>query len=155
MTAAQVILDSRRKAVRLYRLDQTVLAAGRTADLSDAAFARIRERLLAQRKHGFGRGPVLFLVIAGFVLANIALGLVAGARWWTWGLLAVLGIFLFRAATYRYRIPRVGRESVIAAMLAERRCASCAYDLSATAPDPDGLATCPECGAAWHIPNLS
>lgn len=34
-----------------------------------------------------------------------------------------------------------------------RRCAGCALDLSSIEPEPDGCTVCPECNAAWRLPN--
>lgn len=48
-------------------------------------------------------------------------------------------------------IDRLHAPHVRAALLAERLCPSCAYDLVNTPRDPDGLTTCPECGAAWRV----
>lgn len=31
-------------------------------------------------------------------------------------------------------------------------CACCDYDLKAVRPEPDGCRICPECGAAWKLP---
>lgn len=47
----------------------------------------------------------------------------------------------------------VTRLKVLAAlaMLRRHRCAACDYDLARTAPDANGLVTCPECGAAWRL----
>ena len=36
-------------------------------------------------------------------------------------------------------------------MALRRLCASCAYDLSANEPEPDGCTVCPECSAAWRF----
>lgn len=62
---------------------------------------------------------------------------------------AVFGLavgILMRSAIDRAAAPRVH-----AALLGERICASCAYDLSSSPRDADGLTPCPECGAAWRV----
>jgi hypothetical protein len=46
--------------------------------------------------------------------------------------------------------PPANELQVARALLAEHRCASCAYDLGAVEPEPDGCTVCPECGAAWR-----
>jgi hypothetical protein len=40
--------------------------------------------------------------------------------------------------------------AITAALRAEGRCPSCAYDLAQLASESDGLVTCPECGARWR-----
>jgi hypothetical protein len=150
-----MIRDAHQKSVGLYRLDQYAHEANRTAELPDAVFNRIRDRLLAKSRRGLGWPPVLLLVVAGFFLATVLSRIASGSpRWpWIWAPLSMIIYFGFRAATYRYRIPRVDREFIVDAMLLERRCPSCAYDLSATIPGPDSIATCPECGASWIVPS--
>ncbi|MEM9167145.1 MAG: cytochrome C oxidase subunit IV family protein [Planctomycetota bacterium] len=37
-------------------------------------------------------------------------------------------------------------------LILNRRCASCAFDLSNLLPQPDGCTVCPECNAAWRLP---
>lgn len=51
----------------------------------------------------------------------------------------------------RWMLERLNAPRVRAALLAERLCASCAYDLANSPRDPDGLTPCPECGAAWRV----
>jgi hypothetical protein len=34
-----------------------------------------------------------------------------------------------------------------------RLCASCGYDLRGSKVEPDGCTVCPECGAAWRLPD--
>lgn len=53
-------------------------------------------------------------------------------------------IFIYGAILKRRRAPMVTR-----ALLADRRCAACAYLLDQLAPAPDTCIVCPECGAAW------
>jgi ssDNA-binding Zn-finger/Zn-ribbon topoisomerase 1 len=40
--------------------------------------------------------------------------------------------------------------SGIAWLAAYRHCGACGYSLGEVEPDGDGIATCPECGSAWH-----
>jgi hypothetical protein len=45
---------------------------------------------------------------------------------------------------------------VAAAMLAQRRCPHCGYDLRALpAEAQDGATVCPECGCAWHLEGVT
>ncbi|MBY0260721.1 MAG: hypothetical protein K2Q20_00155 [Phycisphaerales bacterium] len=53
-------------------------------------------------------------------------------------------VILYRPV--RGRVPQIR-----AALLAERLCPSCAYDLAKSPRDPNGLTMCPECGAAWNV----
>ncbi len=43
------------------------------------------------------------------------------------------------------------RKYVVAAMLGERRCPGCAYDLSGARVEDDGCTVCGECGGAWKV----
>lgn len=47
----------------------------------------------------------------------------------------------------KFRLGRAVREPLIA----ERICASCAYQLDGIPAEPDGCTTCPECHAAWKL----
>ena len=72
-----------------------------------------------------------------------------------WGFAVATAVFILMLtavlATARLR----GRKQIIAVMLSEKRCASCAYDLSTAAHDERGLTTCPECGAKWIVPEAT
>jgi hypothetical protein len=39
-------------------------------------------------------------------------------------------------------------------MLRKNLCPHCRFSLAAIVPDPDGCTVCPECGAAWKLPEL-
>ena len=43
------------------------------------------------------------------------------------------------------------RPEFVRAVLAQRRCPVCGYDLESAARDAQGRAVCPECGAAWRL----
>lgn len=59
----------------------------------------------------------------------------------------LLGVIFALIATRRFAL----RKEIARAYLQERRCASCAYDLSGAEPAADGCSVCPECGAAWGL----
>ena len=146
-----MLRDHRSRPVPFYRLDRY----GRgTPDFPEETFARIRAALIRTSRSGMALSarPLLLLVV-------IQLGMFAWVVTRTappyviWAQVLIAAVFVIGAVTYRYRLPRVPRETIAAAMLAERLCASCAYDLTATEAAADGRRTCPECGAAWAIPS--
>jgi hypothetical protein len=147
-----MIRDARDRPCALYRLDRSGHTLMPNADLPAEVFARIRSRLMAQSTRGMGGPPAVLFFIAAVQLAMFALNWSLGFRGsGPWFSLAFAGMFVFFAFTYRYRIPKVERAEIAAALLLERRCPSCAYDLASTPPDSDILTTCPECGAVWRI----
>ncbi len=87
------------------------------------------------------------LALGGYLVVSALTGHVHSS-WIDRGLLLVLiagfvGLTLHEHS--RHAIRRCAR-----ALLEERRCPSCAYDLQGLAPAPDGCTVCPECGAAWR-----
>ena len=44
---------------------------------------------------------------------------------------------------------------VVMALLRDRLCASCGYPLAANGTGDDGCTVCPECGAAWKLPEAA
>ncbi|MCB9842433.1 MAG: hypothetical protein H6812_04170 [Phycisphaeraceae bacterium] len=63
-------------------------------------------------------------------------------------ILIALGFFVF---DWRKVIAR-SRERHQAALLLVRRCASCGYSIKGLPSQDDGCTVCPECGAAWKLP---
>lgn len=51
-------------------------------------------------------------------------------------------------------VARAARAAV-AECLEHGLCPSCGYGLASSAPDADGIRTCPECGGAWRAPERS
>ena len=149
-----MIRDARGRVTPLYRVDRAIRQSIGAGELPEPVFERVRARLLAQTRAGMGSRPLtLVLVAAAYVgiylwmrtqpsmpAANIVGGVMLG----------VAALVLLSAWIYRYRIPRARREAIAAALLAERRCPSCAYDL-AGAPPAAGHVACPECGATWRL----
>ncbi len=147
------VRDARDEPVPLYSLNAYGRTPNSAADLPEPAFAAIRARLLAQTHEGMGHRPwVLSAMALAYSLFLLYLWRVPAPRYVLWTFAFAPVSFVVMAITYRYRIPKIGPEAIIHSMLLEHRCPSCAYDLSATSPDPDGCTTCPECGAAWRMP---
>ncbi|MEM1422934.1 MAG: hypothetical protein AAGH64_02915 [Planctomycetota bacterium] len=59
-----------------------------------------------------------------------------------------VGIVIVLTLIYRYQI-----SAATQVYRMTNRCAACTYDLTATPPDVDGCTQCPECGAAWRLPD--
>lgn len=146
-----MVRDARGRITPLYRIDRTLSQAMGASALPEPVFQRIRARLLSRTRAGMGARPVVLLAGgAGYiVLFALALGHF-GLSPVLIPMLIVIGCLLFSGWSYRYRVPKVRREAIVAALLAECRCASCAYDLEHSSVDGAGRRTCPECGACWR-----
>ncbi len=88
-----------------------------------------------------------------FVAAAIVGGTLLFSRHWRFGVVG--GAFFSWGAwfvlTARTRLQERDAGVRAGALLAARRCASCAYSLGG-ATASDGCTVCPECGAAWRLP---
>ena len=148
-----MIRDHRERPVPLYRLDQRWRQPGAGTDLPLPVCAGMRALLLTHTRHGMGARPWAILILAAFYAAMLWQFAGRGMpRVSAWLMGCAVGVMVLAALTYGRRIPKAGRDAIARELLAERRCPSCAYDLSATTPAPDNLTTCPECGAAWRLP---
>lgn len=90
--------------------------------------------------------PIVF--IATVVAADLTLVTSRNRPGWTHYPVLAVGILVALLPAIWWRGPRLGR--------AARRlglCWSCGYDLRGMTPDPDGCTVCPECGAAWRLPD--
>lgn len=151
---APLVRDHRDRPVPMFRLDRYGLRPDRQSALPRPVFDRIRAALLKRTRRGMGGPPVVFLALAAYQLGVMVYALTFGQPPWMViaSQLTTAAFCIGLAVLYRFSIPRVERELIVAAMLAERRCASCAYDLSVAPPDSDGRTTCSECAAAWAMP---
>ncbi|MBY0260722.1 MAG: hypothetical protein K2Q20_00160, partial [Phycisphaerales bacterium] len=111
----------------------------------DAARAPLSWRQIAFFFPMFGVFPLVYLFVSP-LLASMQRGLPFVLQFALLLVATSLVTLPFRWLMDKQHAPRVR-----AALLAERICASCAYDLSRTPSEPDGLTTCPECGAAWRM----
>lgn len=89
--------------------------------------------------------PVGRVVIALLGLAGIVTWIVLSGQTLASVVTPLIGILVFRFVTRDLR-----RAKFSAALVAHDRCGSCRSPLDTLAPDPDGLLTCPKCGAAWY-----
>ena len=147
-----MVPDGRGRSVSVYRLDRYTLGEDRSETLPRPVFERMKAGLLTQSQAGMRWTPLVTFLMGVYCAWNF-LRSTSAATWlgFDWLQLGLALLFMWGAVVFRFRIPKVSRQTIAAAMLAERRCPSCAYDLSATDPDPDGLTTGPECGAAWKL----
>jgi hypothetical protein len=150
-----MVRDDRARPVALYRLDLRWRRPGDQRELPGPVFACIRSRLLSITTHGMGAHPVPMLLLLAFFGYMAYFNFRRARSGWdlVWPPLVMVVIGAFSIVTYRRRIPEIDRSAIARELVAERRCASCAYDLSQTGSSEDGLTTCPECGAAWRIPD--
>jgi len=59
---------------------------------------------------------------------------------------------IYRRCEHARTFPPTATEiQIVAAMLSEERCPSCAYHIGRVDPEADGCTVCPECGGAWHV----
>ncbi|MFN0134246.1 MAG: hypothetical protein ACKVW3_17170 [Phycisphaerales bacterium] len=85
-------------------------------------------------------GPVGAIVLraagAPGIVANLAYVLVFVGLFWVW----------------RGAVRRELSAPITHALVARRLCASCGYSLAGLGTEPDGCTVCPECSAAWRVP---
>lgn len=107
----------------------------------------------------FGERPpkrvVFMLRVLPWIFAAAALWWAYRANWATFSFVSLLpaiavalALRFVRSSTEGHGVSRV--PPWVGWVAAHRRCGCCAYDLHTIEPDVTGLATCPECGAAWH-----
>lgn len=149
-----MVRDARGRITPLYRIDRILPQAMGASALPEPVFQRVRARLLSRTRAGMGATPAVLLAAAAGYLAIFAL---AFGQFGQFGLSVllistpiVIGVVAFSVWSYRYRVPKARREAIVAALLAECRCASCAYDLDHSSIDGAGRRRCPECGACWR-----
>ncbi len=117
----------------------------------DSGRAELSMRLVSATSQAVPRGLRIAFVAALIVLCGVG-GMLGGLTLRRYGfpgwivpiVLSTTSVALFRFLTRRRR-----QAVVVKALLAERRCASCAYLLDQLSPAADGCVVCPECGAAW------
>lgn len=93
-----------------------------------------------------------YLWIAGFVGYHMWFGvpwklraILMGVAFW---MLALIGAFV--SASLGSVRARARVHASVAWLNAHRCCGACGYSLREVEPGVDGMAVCPECGAAWH-----
>lgn len=146
-------VDDAGAAVAVYN----VHAARDEGDAGDPALPELRQRLASGlQANGFWDFSIEQLV---FVLSLVAIavllmilnsaGVIARGtgHYGYWVFYAWMGIGSLWVSRARRR-HHAGR--IVATMLAEGRCASCAYVLAGLGAAEDGLVGCPECGARWR-----
>lgn len=142
------IRDHRGKRLPMFSLSSH--GARHAGDFSAAEFEKLRNRL--------GDSASLDFLVNGWVL--FATVLVAGAgmsfrivqgRNAGWSVAAFVAVAL-AAFLARRMVPAANSRTLIAAMLEQRRCPSCAFPLDQVQQAPDRCVTCSECGGAWIIP---
>ncbi|HMN40529.1 MAG TPA: hypothetical protein PKE29_06750 [Phycisphaerales bacterium] len=106
---------------------------------------------LAREQAGYRKG--FFVGCAFLAVVIVGQGIVVPLRqgkteWFVVGV--VLGLTVLVTAFMRIRSTGISRH-VVAEMLAQRHCPSCAYNLAGLDSSSDGLITCPECGSAWPM----
>jgi hypothetical protein len=145
--------DDAGKAVEVYN----VHAPRDEADAGDPALPELRQRFAGGLKaQGFWDFPIEQLI---FVVSLIACLVVMGilrstgviARnsghvgYWLIYAWMFIGSIWVSMARRRHHADRI-----VVSMLAEGRCAACAYVLAGLGADGEGLVQCPECGARWR-----
>ena len=105
--------------------------------------------LSPQAERGPGRLSPAAIVVLAIVAACILGAVLVGPEivWFVspWAALVLL-------AEFRYLGPkRIAQESIDSALSAHR-CPGCLYSLDGLPLMPDGCVSCPECGAAWRLP---
>jgi hypothetical protein len=145
------LLDARGRQVPLYDSRGRMFFDDPSVDFPQRDFERVYRRLVPG--FSFRRNPPLQLAVAGLFL-----GIGAYTFWLSrWLAIALCDLGMAACAVAGARATRrrfwgVDPVAIGAALVAEGRCASCAYKLTSVPPDPDGITICPECSAAWRLP---
>jgi hypothetical protein len=147
------VQDARGQTVTAHALhDPTLAPAGIDARLRD-----VRRRIARRFRRGFliSYFIIMFPVIMLLPFLPGWLGIAGVAPRLAFGLTCmVVAAIPFGLLMNRFQsrhAPAAARE-----FLLDGLCPCCAYDLTTLAPDPDGLVTCPECGAAWRgVPRVT
>lgn len=127
---------------------------------------RMEYRLLVFGSMGrmFGFVALMVVLIAGplayawvSLLQGSVLTVVRGAKGGVLRLLASQAMFMVVAlcvslAANWWHLRRSASSRIVPALLAQRRCGACMYDLDSAAVDGAGCTVCPECGSAWRLP---
>ncbi len=118
-------------------------------------FARVRASLASPTwggRHADAWWMQMIQLGLWFLAAAIVGGLLLVSRHWRFGVVG--GAFFawgaWHVLTGRSRLQEHDVGARTEALLAVRRCASCAYLLGGE-PEADGCTVCPECGAAWRL----
>jgi hypothetical protein len=159
------IRDDRGRVHELYGTGYGTGALADASTLSAVEYRRIRDRAkrardpLADDPRYVGMSWKIYALagVIGLVLMCAMAIVVVGVRRSHWPpevILVVSGVplpvllLLSRRGFFRKQFP----VAIADAMLAEKRCPSCGYDLGAAAPEGDGCVVCAECGGAWRLP---
>jgi len=70
--------------------------------------------------------------------------------WAQWGLVGLPALVLFTLAPRTVKVITLRWQCAF--LINVGRCPSCGYELRALPPADDGCTVCPECGAAWRLP---
>jgi len=89
-----------------------------------------------------------FFLLPAFVIPHM-MGLLHSSFWLLIASGAVLGMVGPLAMGLILHRLMLGR--LVRALVDERCCGCCAYDLSDLDPEHDGCTVCPECGSAWRV----
>lgn len=100
---------------------------------------------------GVGYGVLALPVLLAAALAPVYVAFQWPAPWWG-RIVAMLPMTVLPAVVTIWLVRRVAGERIARLYVLAGYCASCGYDLEATAERPDGVRLCPECGAGWRIP---
>jgi hypothetical protein len=141
LSSSASTIDDRDTPVALWRFRSA--SAGETNDA---------ERALAQRIAFLGAAETRrFAIAIGFVPPVVVVTITALGLSWGAALSLMVVLMLCAGALLRGHMLRRVEPVVRKSLLAECRCASCAYDLRGLAAAPDGCTVCPECDAAWSL----
>ncbi len=150
------IRDHQGRWLRLFPLSFTWIDRLRRSELPPDIAGRVRRRIgdasTIDQCAGLILNAVVTLVLYGSLGAALILGQSPRA---TRTIIIVALVFAAMHVISLNVLRWQRRRTIISAMLAERRCPSCAYDLTNSEADERGLTTCPECGAAWIVPEES
>jgi hypothetical protein len=149
--------DDRGVVRELYGTGYGISARMETALVPDDVLVRVRRGIRAGRRARFeqithSRIVAIALWVTMLLAFNVIFLLGSLGRFWL-----VSGAVIVTALGVLWALSRRGLragspEVVREAMLAEKRCPSCAYSLAGMVAAEDSCVVCPECGGAWRLP---
>jgi hypothetical protein len=148
MPLSRTIPDARGRQVPIYSLQNH----WQSPDLPEPVFNSLRARFINAGFLGLGLPAWMFWLLIILHLALVAAIITATPVLITIACLALITTYIAYWLTHKNQLPTPDPVALAGALLEHRRCPSCVYSLSDAPRGHDGLATCPECGAAWALP---
>lgn len=149
------VRDGRGRKVTVYEGGDILRSPEDESNVSAAELADLRRRI-RQRVPFYARPSlVIDIALLALLMASSAMLLTSGSTtWWDvlirLAIIAAIAVGMLRARR-SFGYARAG--TIARVMLEAHRCPACAYSLERVPPQSDGCVVCPECSAAWRLPD--